>query len=59
MAARKTPKPTLVQREPEREVDAAESSEDARFDRLFRPQRLADHEPLHVAASRTERHPHT
>lgn len=42
MAARKTTKPTLVPREPEREVDATESSEDARFDRLFRPQRLAD-----------------
>jgi Holliday junction DNA helicase RuvB len=42
MAARKTTKPSLVPREPEREVDAAESSEDARFDRLFRPQRLSD-----------------
>lgn len=43
MAARKTPtKSAPLAREPEREVDAAESTEDARFDRLFRPQRLSE-----------------
>jgi holliday junction DNA helicase RuvB len=44
MAARKNTKPSLVAREPEpdRDLDPSESTEDARFDRLFRPQRLTE-----------------
>jgi holliday junction DNA helicase RuvB len=43
MAARKSTTKTSVQPlQAERDLDATETTEDARFDRLFRPQRLAD-----------------
>src|SRR5687767_2111099 len=42
MAARKSTKQLAVTEPPARELDAVETTEDARFDRLFRPQRLAD-----------------
>jgi Holliday junction DNA helicase RuvB len=44
MAARKGPTKVQPERgdQPERNVSANESPDDARFDRLFRPQRLAD-----------------
>ncbi len=43
MAARKLPAKSPARSErPERDLDSGQSTDDAKFDRLFRPQRLAD-----------------